>query len=73
MSWMLRSAKAGAFCFAIVLAISFAMPAQESSSAASPSDLGGPRDWSHRRVIYTRNGSMEQMMLLREDPRFVQS
>jgi hypothetical protein len=73
MSWMLRSAKAGVFCFAIVLAISFAMPAQESSSAASPSDLGGPRDWSHRRVIYTRNGSIGQMMLLREDPRFVQS
>ena len=73
MGWMLRAAKAGVFCFAIILAISIAMPAQENSSAASPSPLGGPQDWSHRHVIYTRNGSVAQMMLLRDDPRFVHS
>jgi hypothetical protein len=68
---MLRTARAVVFCFAIVLAISFAMSAQERSSTASPSDFGGPQDWSNRLVVYTRDGSVAQMMLLRDDPRFV--
>src|ERR1700677_3869578 len=68
---MLRTARAVVFCFAIVLAILFAMSAQESSSTASPSDFGGPQDWSNRHVVYTRDGSVAQMMLLRDDPRFV--
>ncbi|HSZ62966.1 MAG TPA: hypothetical protein VK828_14280 [Terriglobales bacterium] len=73
MGWMLRSAKAGVSGFAVVFAISLAMSAQENSSAASPSALGGPQDWSHRHVIYTRNGSIAEMMLLRDDPRFIGS
>ncbi|MGA2354306.1 MAG: hypothetical protein ABSG02_07410 [Terriglobales bacterium] len=71
MGWMLRAAKAGVFCFVIVFAISLAASAQENSSTPSLSSLGGPQDWSNRHVIYTRNGSLEQMMLLRDDPRFV--
>ncbi|MGB7152075.1 MAG: hypothetical protein WBD45_23155 [Terriglobales bacterium] len=70
MGWMLRAAKGGVFCFGIVVAISLAISAQENS-AISPSSLGGPQDWSNRHVIYTSNGSMAQMMLLRDDPRFV--
>lgn len=73
MGWMLRTVKAGVLGFAIILAISPAMSAQEKSSATSTSALGGPQDWSNRHVIYTRNGSIEQMMLLREDPRFIHS
>jgi hypothetical protein len=73
MGWMLRSSKAGVSAFVIVLAISFTVSAQESSSAAAPSAVGGPQDWSHRHVIYTLNGSIAQMMLLREDPRFIDS
>lgn len=73
MGWMLRTGKAGFWGFAILLAISLAMSAQESSSAASTSALGDPQDWSNRHVIYTGNGSIAQMMLLREDPRFIHS
>src|SRR6202453_901984 len=68
---MLRTARAVVFCFAIVLAILFAMSAQESSSTASPSDFGGPQDWSNRHVVYTRDASVAPMMPLRDDPRFV--
>src|SRR5271154_7232271 len=35
--------------------------------------LGGPQDWSNRHIIYTRNGSAEDMMSLRDDPRFLHS
>jgi hypothetical protein len=35
--------------------------------------LGGPQDWSARHIIYTRNGSAEDMMNLRDDPRFLHS
>ncbi|HEY5069671.1 MAG TPA: hypothetical protein VII37_07775, partial [Candidatus Acidoferrum sp.] len=34
---------------------------------------GIPQDWSHRHIIYTRNGSVEDMMRLRDDPRFLHS
>src|ERR1700723_1880707 len=70
---MLRTARAVVFCFAIVLAILFAMSAQESSSTASPSDFGGPQDWSNRHGVYTRDGSGAQMLLRHYDPRFVHS
>ncbi len=73
MGWILRAAKGSVFGFAMVLAISLAMSAQEHASASSPSAVGGPQDWSNRHVIYTRNGSIAQMMLLRDDPRFIDS
>jgi len=51
--------------------------AQESSSQISPAPaaahVGLPEDWSTQRVIYTRNGSVEDMMKVRNDPRFLNS
>jgi hypothetical protein len=35
--------------------------------------MGGPQDWSNRHIIYTRNGSAEDMINLRDDPRFLHS
>jgi hypothetical protein len=40
---------------------------------SSTTRFGGPRDWSNRHVIYTRNGSFEDMLKLRDDPRFMHS
>jgi hypothetical protein len=34
---------------------------------------GIPEDWSTRHVIYTRNGSFEDMVKVRDDPRFLNS
>jgi hypothetical protein len=34
---------------------------------------GGPQDWSNRHVIYTRNGSAEDLWKLRNDPRLLNS
>lgn len=73
MGWMLRSTKAAVLYFATVLAMSLALSAQENSSATSPSPLGGPQDWSNRHVIYTRNASLDDMLKLRNDPRFMSS
>ncbi len=41
--------------------------------ASSTPRFGGPQDWSNRHVIYTRNGSIEDMLKLRDDPRFTHS
>jgi len=34
---------------------------------------GIPEDWSNQHVIYTRNGSFEDMVKVRDDPRFLNS
>jgi hypothetical protein len=34
---------------------------------------GIPEDWSNRHVVYTRNGSFEDMVKVRDDPRFINS
>jgi hypothetical protein len=49
--------------------------AQEALPIPEPSKplLGGPRDWSNQHIIYTRNGSTEDVLGLRDDPRFVHS
>ncbi len=46
-----------------------ALPIPEQSKPL----LGGPRDWSNQHIIYTRNGSTEDMLGLKDDPRFVHS
>jgi hypothetical protein len=35
--------------------------------------LGGPQDWSNQHVIYTLNGSVDDMLKLRDDPRVLHS
>jgi hypothetical protein len=49
-----------------------AFPIRPPSPPPSPSvaHAGVPVDWSTQHVIYTRNGSLEDMMKVRDDPRF---
>jgi hypothetical protein len=51
------------------------MRAQDALPTPAPyvPRLGGPQDWSHQHVIYTLNGSVEDMLKLRDDPRFLHS
>jgi hypothetical protein len=59
---------------ATLLLLAVALPAQESPDAAPVySHIGIPQDWSTQRVIYTRNGAVEDMMKVRSDPRFLTS
>src|SRR6202140_1489099 len=44
-----------------------------ANSALSTPQFALPEDWSHRHVVYTRNGSVEDMLKLRDDPRFLNS
>jgi len=62
---------------AALLVVACAALAQDSSLIP---DLSGPRtgmphgipqDWSTQHVIYTRNGSVEDMLKVRDDPRFL--
>jgi len=67
------------FCAATVLMVTGTcvrdMSAQDTLPipASSTPRFGGPQDWSNRHVIYTRNGSFEDMLKLRDDPRFMHS
>jgi hypothetical protein len=47
--------------------------AQDAPAPDSPAHIGIPEDWSTHRVLYTRNGSVEDMMRVRNDPRFLVS
>ncbi len=60
---------------ATLLLLAAALPAQESPDGAPIAypHIGIPEDWSTQRVIYTRNGSVEDMMKVRSDPRFLTS
>jgi hypothetical protein len=59
----------------LMLILAGGMRAQDALSTIAPSTqgLGGPQDWSHQHVIYTRNGSIQDMLTLRDDPRFLHS
>lgn len=67
------------FCAATLLMVAGTcvpnMRAQDALPTPSPyvPRLGGPQDWSNQHVIYTRNGSVEDMLKLRDDPRFLHS
>jgi hypothetical protein len=58
-----------------LLMVTGTMHAQDTLPIPAPSNprSGGPEDWSNRHVIYTRNGSVEDMLKLRDDPRFLNS
>jgi hypothetical protein len=71
------------FCFAqravfsvcTLLLVTGAVRAQETPANLVPpaKRTGFIEDWSTRHVIYTRNGSVRDMMALRDDPRFANS
>jgi hypothetical protein len=74
MGWMLRFTQAVVFCLATIFMAAAAVSAQDApTSAPSTPRLGGPQDWSNRHIIFTRNGSLEDIMKLRNDPRFLNS
>ncbi|MBZ5546881.1 MAG: hypothetical protein LAO22_02800 [Acidobacteriia bacterium] len=60
-------------CAVLMLtALVFAQDAPANSAVSTP-HIGLPQDWSTGHVIYTRNGSVEDMMKVRDDPRFLHS
>lgn len=77
MSSVLRSAHALAFGVMMLMTGTVTLSAQDTSAnpdfSSSMPHIGIPVDWSTQRVIYTRNGSVEDMMKVRNDPRFLNS
>ena len=75
----LRFLQAVSVCAAalmILAAISIGtLHAQDARPIPGPSAAprGIPEDWSNRHVVYTRNGSFEDMVKVRDDPRFINS
>ncbi len=61
------------FCVGMLLMVTGAMYAQDALPIPAPSapNFGIPEDWSTQHVIYTRNGSVEDMLKVRDDPRFL--
>ena len=69
-----RLAQAVVFCVGTLLMTTGTLRAQDPLGISAPATLHGiPEDWSQRHVIYTLNGSVEDMMRLRDDPRFLHS
>lgn len=68
-------AQRAVFVFCTLLLTTGALRAQESPAddPQATTHLGIPQDWSTQRVIYTQNGSVEDMMKVRHDPRFLTS
>jgi hypothetical protein len=75
----LRCLQTIAFCAAALLMVVGIclgkLQAQDARPIPAPSmaPRGIPQDWSNRHVIYTRNGSFEDMVKVRDDPRFISS
>jgi hypothetical protein len=63
------------FCAATLLMGAGSLHAQDTlPTPTQPAPrLGGPQDWSTQSIIYTRNGSVADMLKLRDDPRFLHS
>jgi hypothetical protein len=67
-----------AFCAALLMVVGICLSnlqAQDARPIPAPSvaPRGIPQDWSNRHVVYTRNGSFEDMVKVRDDPRFINS
>jgi hypothetical protein len=75
MGRVVRFAQPILFCAATLLMVAGTMRAQDALPIAEPSTprFGGPQDWSNQHAIYTRNGSLEDMLKLRDEPRFLNS
>ncbi len=62
------------FSLGILPFVSSPLLAQQTADVSAPSTSHGvPSDWSNRHIIYTRNGSAEDVNKLRDDPRFLHS
>jgi hypothetical protein len=63
------------FCVGALLILTGILHAQDALPIPAPSTpyVGIPEDWSTQHVIYTRNGSAEDMLKVRDDPRFLNS
>ena len=75
MGHIFRFVQRAILCGSTLLMVTGTMYAQDTLPIPAPSNplSGGPEDWSNRHVIYTRNGSVEDMLKLRDDPRFLNS
>ena len=62
-----------AFLVGVMAAQDTASLPDPTSSPSSSSHVGIIQDWSTQHVIYTRNGSVEDMLTARSDPRFLNS
>jgi hypothetical protein len=76
MGCIFRFALEAVFRLAVLFLVMGTLSAQDTPANPDLSrfhQLGGPEDWSTSRVIYTRNGSLEDMMKMRDDPRLLHS
>ena len=75
MGRVLRFAQRVVLCVGTLLIMMGTLCAQDvpANPTLSTPQLGIPEDWSTQHVIYTRNGSVEDMMAVRGDPRFLNS
>jgi hypothetical protein len=75
MGRVFRFAQSVVFCVGTLLIVMGTIHAQDALPIPTPSTphFGFPEDWSTRHVIYTRNGSAEDMLKVRDDPRFLNS
>jgi hypothetical protein len=73
MGHVFRFRKPVIFCVGTLLMLTGILPAQDALPIPAPSMpyVGIPEDWSTQHVIYTRNGSAEDMLKVRDDPRFL--
>jgi hypothetical protein len=75
MGRIFRFAQRVVFCVGTLLMLMGTLCAQDvpPNPELSTPQFGIPEDWSTQHVIYTRNGSVEDMMAVRGDPRFLTS
>lgn len=72
MGHVFRCAQSLLLCVGTLMMAATTLPAQDLAPMLPPYH-GIPQDWSTPHVIYTRNGSIEDMMAVRDDPRFINS
>jgi hypothetical protein len=73
MNRVFRFARALVFSVFTLLMLAASLCAQEGLLSPPVPQFGVPEDWTTRHVIYTRNGSEQDMMAVRGDPRFLNS
>jgi hypothetical protein len=75
MGRVFRFAQPVVLCVGTLLMVTVTLSAQEAPATpdSSAPHIGIPEDWSTQRVIYTHNGSVGDMMKVRNDPRFLNS
>jgi len=75
MGHVFRFAQRAILCVGTLLMVTGIVSAQDAPAkpASSGQQFGIAEDWSNRHIIFTRNGSVEDMLKLRDDPRFLNS